>query len=118
MNVLTINSYSWYLLYRQNQRNRIDKPTEIYGHGSFVFCVKGHTGNKYHRKNLPASVGNTASFWYKNGKCHNINGPARISFKNLKPDYYIDGEFFTKDDWEIERLKYLYPRLHIKENDV
>lgn len=92
-------------------RNIIDKPTLISRMRNIEFC----NGNGYykdgsgsiilHRKNLPAHIAN-GRIWYKNGRKHNINGPA-IIFKSGHLNYYLNGIEYTNEEWEVKRLKYL-----------
>jgi hypothetical protein len=63
--------------------------------------------NEYHRTDGPAyeSVGGYKS-WCIKGKTHREDGPA-IEYFNGDVSYYLDEIKFIKEDWEIERLKWL-----------
>lgn len=95
---------------RKNIRNRMDKPSDI-SKESFINFNKN---NIPHRRVpwLPAFINTRTIFeyvnfsWYKDGKKHNIYGPAVVETSGTCY-YYIHGIEYTKNVWEVERLKYL-----------
>lgn len=113
MNKLTSLSPFFYFSH-QRSRNLIDKPKLIYIFSgiNFEFLIQigsssssGENIKVLHRKNLPASIGDTTGLsWYKRGRFHNIKGPAYISIEGCA-SYYLDGKKFTEEDWEKERRK-------------
>lgn len=109
MNVLRRSQTSQYLSYNET-RNTVDKNVEIYMRGPFVFGTIAKNRmvdtDMYHRKNLPASISRGAQSWYNGGDRHNAWGPAVI-YANGVLEYWLCGGFYQREDWEIERLKYL-----------
>ena len=45
--------------------------------------------------------------YLKNGRIHRLKGPADIDPSIYMSIYYINSEEFSKEEWEIKRLKYL-----------
>ena len=66
-----------------------------------------YLNKKFHSKNFPAVVfTNRTQTWWLGGKLHNSYGPARVCIKKYN-EYYLCGAIYTKEQWEIERKKYL-----------
>lgn len=62
-----------------------------------------------HRINGPAYIKrDNIEFWFKKGKFHNLNGPAKI-FKNSPKDnsYFIEGIYFISKEDYLEYLETL-----------
>lgn len=78
-------------------RNNIDKPLHINSEYLLVFYKKW---NVSHRKNLPAEIGNDFITWRKNGRKHNLYGPAVISNINGICYYYLNDTQYPKESWE------------------
>lgn len=94
-------------------RNKLDKPTVASVAGSIVFT--GANPDWTHRNTLPAEIGgknHKIYAWYKCGQFHRLDGPAEINPSSRLTSYYIDGVEYTKNDWEVQRLKHL--RLHLR----
>lgn len=90
-------------------RNNIDKPNVFYLQNGFTF-MKHINPRKDHRHILPSSVGSYPDpfyEWRKNGKRHNINGPALIEGNARWVRYSIEGRSYSKSDWENEVQRYL-----------
>lgn len=101
-------------LFYKKSRNNIDKLFLVKENGGIVFSILLNyigLGRKTHRcMNLPATIdpdidGGSIRSWYRYDRLHNINGPADISYGSLR--YYIKGYFLHKEQWEIERIRYL-----------
>lgn len=98
----------------QLSRNPLDKPISTSagpsGNGNrFYLGIKIHEYVTLHRKELPANINSSEMHWYKDGKRHNLHGPAQITTIHIGTlyNYYIGGNELSKCEWEVERLKYL-----------
>jgi len=78
-----------------------------YDNGDIVYYRKNT--NIYHNPYGPAVIcKNTYKEYYINGKCHRLDGPARIWATGTE-EYWINHKYLTKEEFEKhpERLKYL-----------
>lgn len=50
-----------------------------------------------HREDGPAIVQGDFKYFYKNGKRHNLNGPAIIG--QYEKEYWIEGKKYEKEEW-------------------
>ena len=81
----------------------------------YTVTVKGDSqewrlGDKYHREDGPAIIGDNHQAWFLNGKRHREDGPAII--KGDYVEYWIDGKRFKKnvgiDLMSVKFLQELY----------
>lgn len=83
----------------------MDKPTQIYTRGNYIHFLKPK--NRFHRKFYPGIISKKIRSSYKDGKFHNLWGPAFIEMDPDEVRYYINGRRLTKIEWEVQRLKYI-----------
>ena len=70
-------------------------------------CFNIYLNNNNHNKNFPSFVYSTEyRSWWLNDKCHNPYGWA-VKRRNGYICDYLNGICYTKEQWEIERKKYL-----------
>lgn len=99
------------IIYYAKSRNNIDKFIVVYydNYCCMVFekYTKSNGSQNTHRNLLPANISNKARNWFKNGKYHNIHGPASTNADGEDCYYYINGTNYTQTEWEVERRRYL-----------
>lgn len=112
LNTFSISKYLITIQYSSKSRNIIDKPVNINTLNNLRFRrpnkqLAMNTDMGLHRKTLPAVIEDTITFWYKNGKHHNLCGPAVISNISGISYYYLDNIKYTKEDYlrEVQRRK-------------
>lgn len=91
----------------EHSRNCIDKPKLIMARPKcFIFekdCIDKHRHTLYkHRNLLPSEISTYEKIWYKNGKYHNILGPAYVSLCSDSVEYFLNDFLRTKEEWEKE----------------
>ncbi len=52
-----------------------------------------------HRDDGPAIENGEHKYFYKNGRRHNLNGPACIG--QYQNEYWIDGKKYSEEEWTI-----------------
>jgi len=60
---------------------------------------------KYHRDDGPAIILNDGSItWFKHGDRHREDGPAHIDKANGIEEWYLDGDYLTKEEHTLKLL--------------
>ena len=89
----------------KSEYNDLDKIENQFG---IIIYYKKNT-NIRHNPYGPAYITkNESKFYYIEGKCHKLDGPARIYGGGLQ-EYWINDKKLTKEEFEIhpERLEFL-----------
>ena len=69
-------------------------------------CHQNEKG-EYHKIDGPAyECNNGYKSWYINGKRHREDGPG-IIWEDGDVEYYLNSRWYSKKEWEIERLRWL-----------
>lgn len=96
-------------------RNNIDKPSTtndslkyilfekiiVTGFPKGPICDRHIYRSRHRSQNIfPTLISEKEMIWYKNGKRHNIHGPAFMMLNNYYIEYHFNGTRCTKEEWE------------------
>jgi hypothetical protein len=84
------------------QLHRENGPAIIYPNSDMEWWVDG----RRHRLAGPAVLKGKISQWYRNGVLHRLDGPAFINQMNGYCEYYINGKYYSKEEYYKKQWPY------------